>query len=190
MNWPNVLTLSRIGFAVVLVWLLLLNSFIGNILAAVFFTIASITDFYDGYLAKKQGLVSDFGKIMDPIADKVLMLSIFLVLAYMGLIAWWMVLLMLLREVAVTIDRLWCMHKGQVLAAERAGKIKTVVQMTTVSLILIYLVLLRAAFAGSWFGHIQSSYLVCINILMVVTVLLTILSGAAYFQNRVRNVPT
>ena len=75
MNLPNILTLSRIGFAFVLVYLLLLNSLTGNIWAAVLFTVASLTDFYDGYLAKKRGLVSNFGKIMDPIADKVLILS-------------------------------------------------------------------------------------------------------------------
>ena len=90
---------------------------------------ASITDFYDGYLAKTRGLISDFGKIMDPISDKILMLSIFFALAYMGIVAWWMVILIAVREIYVTLDRLWSMKKGQVLSAERAGKIKTVFQM-------------------------------------------------------------
>ena len=187
MNLPNVLTLSRIGFAFILVYLLLLNSLLGNIWASIFFIIASLTDFYDGYLAKKRGLVSNFGKIMDPIADKVMMLSIFFALAFIGMVAWWMVIVMAIREVWVTMDRLWCMHRGQVIAAERAGKIKTVFQMATVSLILGYLVLDQAAFAHSWFHQIQKAYQGWINIFMIVTVAFTLGSAVAYFRNKMRN---
>ena len=140
MNLPNVLTLSRIVLAVVLVFLLEENSSMGNILAVIVFAIASLTDFYDGYLAKKRGLVSDFGKIMDPIADKILILSTFGVLAHIGMIAWWMFIVIALREVLVTASRLLAMRHGQVLAAERAGKIKTVVQIIAVLSILLYLV--------------------------------------------------
>ena len=76
--------------------------------AVIVFTIASLTDFYDGHLAKKKGLVSNFGKIMDPIADKVLILSTFGVLAHLGMIACWMFIVIAVREVAVTASRiLW-----------------------------------------------------------------------------------
>jgi CDP-diacylglycerol--glycerol-3-phosphate 3-phosphatidyltransferase len=187
MNLPNVLTVSRIGFAVILVYLLSLNSLAGNIWSAVFFFVASITDFYDGYLAKKKGLTSDFGKIMDPIADKVLMLSLFFVLAHIGMLAWWMVILIAIREMGVTVDRLWLMYHGRVLSAERAGKIKTVFQITTVAVILLYLILDQAAFANRWFYQIQNTYLGLINLLMLITVALTITSGITYFQNRIRN---
>ena len=112
MNLPNVLTLSRIVLAVVLVFLLEENSSMGNILAVIVFAIASLTDFYDGHLAKTRGLVSDFGKIMDPIADKILLLSAFGVLAHIGMIAWWMFIVIAIREILVTVSRL-CGHASR-----------------------------------------------------------------------------
>lgn len=186
MNLPNILTLSRIGFAAIIVCLLLNESTTSYILAAVFFLIASITDFYDGYLAKKMNLISDFGKIMDPIADKVLMLSIFCVIAHIGIIAWWMVIVIALREIIITIDRLRSMKKGQVLAAEKAGKIKTVFQMTTVSVILIYLIVEQLGIGQKWFNGIQGYFLLSIQVLMILTVFLTITSGISYWQSKSR----
>ena len=186
MNLPNILTLSRIGFAFVLVYLLLLNSLTGNMWAAFFFIIASLTDYYDGYLAKKNGLISDFGKIMDPISDKIMMLSIFFALASIGRVMWWMVILIAIREIVVTVDRLISMRNGQVLAAERAGKLKTVFQMVSVSLILIYLILDQAAFAHDWFYQIEKVYLGWVNVFMLITVVLTVVSGWMYFQNKIR----
>ena len=136
MNLPNILTLSRVVLAFVLIFLLEGRSAVGNILAFIVFVIAALTDFYDGHLAKKRGLISDFGKIMDPVADKVLLLSAFGVLAHIGMIAWWMFILIALREIVVTASRLLAMRQGQVLAAERAGKVKTVVQILAVSMLL------------------------------------------------------
>ncbi len=189
MNWPNILTCSRIGFAFIMVILLLNKSLSCNILAAVFFLVASLTDFYDGYLAKKLGLISDFGKIMDPIADKVLMLSIFSALAYIGMIAWWMVIVIAAREIGVTADRLWSMRKGQVLAAERAGKIKTFFQMTTVSLILLYMILRQTVSDTEWFYTIKDHYMTGIEVLMILTVFLTIASGVSYFSAKGGSAP-
>lgn len=184
MIWPNILTVSRIGFALMLVFLLLQNSLTADIMAVMIFTLASLTDFYDGHLAKKHNIVSNFGKIMDPIADKILMLSVFFVLGSIGVVALWMVILIAAREILVTADRLWCMGKGQVLAAEKAGKIKTVFQIITVSFILVYLILDQAFFANSWFYEIQKFYLDWINILMTAVVILTVGSGAVYFRSR------
>ena len=156
MNLPNILTLSRIVLAIVLVFLLEQRSSIGNILSVVVFTIASLTDFYDGHLAKQRGLVSDFGKIMDPIADKILLLSTFGVLAHIGMMDWWMFIVIAVREILVTVSRLCVMCcKGQVLAAERAGKIKTVTQIVAVSVILLYLVAQQSHFCSFWFYHVQ-----------------------------------
>ena len=187
MNLPNLLTLSRIGFAAVIVYLLLLNSLTGNVWAAVLFVVASITDFYDGYFAKKMNLISDFGKLMDPIADKVLLLSIFFVLAHIGIVTWWMVILIGLREFFVTVDRLLLMSKGQVVAAERLGKIKTVVQILTISMIFVYLILDQGAYSSGWFQRIREGYLRCISVFMVTTVYITLYSGYSYWQGRNRN---
>jgi len=185
MNLPNILTLSRIVLAMVLVFLLEQRSAIGNILGVVVFTVASLTDFYDGHLAKRQGLVSDFGKIMDPIADKILLLSVFGVLAHIGMIDGWMFIVIAVREILVTASRLCVMcRKGQVLAAERAGKIKTVTQMIAVSVILLYLVAGQSDFCSFWFFHVQHFWLGLIQVLMWAAVILTVYSGAEYFRNK------
>jgi len=179
MNLPNVLTLSRIFFAAILVILLEANTIMGNIGAIVIFTIASLTDFYDGYLAKTYGLISNFGKIMDPIADKVLLLSVFGVFAHLHLIAWWMFAVIAIREIVVTVSRLMAMRQGMVLAAERAGKIKTVVQMMAVSFILIYLVAQQSI---AWFGQVQTAWWIFNQGLMWAAVILTVYSGIEYFR--------
>lgn len=185
MNLPNILTLSRIVLAVVLVFLLEQSSSMGNILAVVVFSIAALTDYYDGHFAKKQGLVSDFGKIMDPIADKVLLLSAFGVLAHIGMIDWWMFIVIAVREILVTASRLYVMcHKGQVLAAERAGKIKTVTQIIAVSVILLYLTAQQSDFCSSWFYNVQKFWLILIDVLMWISVILTVYSGIEYYRNK------
>ncbi len=184
MNLPNALTLSRIIWAIVLVFLLQERSLAGNILAAIVFAIASLTDYYDGHLAKKRGLVSDFGKIMDPIADKILILSAFGVLAHLGMVKWWMFIAIAIREVLVTAWRLWAMRQGQVLAAERAGKIKTVVQIIAVSVILLYLVAQQSENCSFWFHNVQRIWLGVNDALMVVAVILTVYSGIDYFRRR------
>ncbi len=181
MNLPNLLTLSRIGFAVVLVVILQEQTLSGNILALVIFTIASLTDFYDGYLAKTRGLISDFGKIMDPIADKVLLLSVFGVLASIGRLSWWVFIIITFREVAVTISRLLAMREGRVIAAERTGKIKTVIQMTSVFVILFYLIAEKSQ--ALWFYNYQKSWSQVNEALILLAVVMTVYSGIDYFRH-------
>ncbi|MDE2221841.1 MAG: CDP-diacylglycerol--glycerol-3-phosphate 3-phosphatidyltransferase [Candidatus Omnitrophica bacterium] len=170
MNLPNTLTLSRIVLAAVLVLLLHERSLTGNIWAVIVFVIASLTDFFDGHLAKTRGVISDFGKIMDPIADKVLMLSVFAVLAHLGQIAAWMFIVIAVREVGVTLYRLQAMRQGLVLPAEKAGKMKTVAQMIAVSSLLLYLVARQFEGVLNWWAQIN-------YILMLAAVVLTVYSG-------------
>jgi len=184
MNLPNILTLSRIVMAVVLIFLLEQGSATGNILAVVVFTIASLTDFYDGHLAKTKGLISDFGKIMDPIADKFLLLSTIGVLAHIGMIAWWMFIVIAAREILVTASRLLAMRQGLVLAAEHAGKIKTVVQIIAVSAILLYLVAQQSEFCSYWFFNVQRIWADVNYSLMILAVILTVYSGIDYFRHK------
>jgi CDP-diacylglycerol--glycerol-3-phosphate 3-phosphatidyltransferase len=182
MNLPNLLTLSRIGWAVVLIVLLEQSTLTGDILAVIIFILASLTDFYDGYLAKKLGQVSDFGKIMDPIADKVLLLSVFGVLAHINMVAWWMFGVIALRELVVTISRLMMMRQGRVLAAERAGKIKTVTQITAVLVLLLYLMV--EELEPAWFYKVKSLWLEVNYGLMLAAVILTVYSGIEYFRHK------
>ena len=187
MNLPNVLTISRVVLAIVLVFLLEEGSSTGNILAVIVFAVASLTDFYDGHLAKKRGMVSNFGKIMDPIADKILILSALGVLAHIGMVAWWMFIVIAIREILVTVSRLVIMRQGQVLAAERAGKIKTVVQIIAVSAILLYLVAQQSEFCSFWFYNVQRIWLGVNYVLMLIAVILTVYSGIDYFCNKSRH---
>ena len=184
MNLPNILTISRIVLAVVMIFLLEENSSTGNILAAIVFALAASTDFYDGHLAKTRGVVSNFGKIMDPIADKILLLSAFGVLAHIGMVAWWMFIVIAIREILVTVSRLVMMRQGRVLAAERAGKIKTVAQITAVSMILLYLVAQQSEYCSYWFYNVQRIWLGVNYALMLAVVILTVYSGIDYFRNK------
>jgi len=185
---PNILTLSRLVFAALIVWLLCQYSLAAYVAAAVLFAAGALTDFYDGHLAKKSGLTSDFGKIMDPIADKVLMLSVFFALAYTtDKVNAGMVALIAVREICVTASRLRAMSQGQVLAAEKAGKIKTVFQIISICVVLLFLIAEESPWTAAWFFQVQSLGQGVINFLMVVTVFLTVGSGVAYFKNQWTN---
>ena len=184
MNLPNVLTVSRIVLAMALIFLLEENTSIGNILGAVVFAVAALTDFYDGYLAKKKGLISNFGKIMDPIADKILILSAFGVLAHIGMIDGWMFVVIALREVLVTASRLLAIRQGHVIAAERAGKVKTVVQIIAILSILLYLVAQQSEGCSFWFYNAQRGWLSIKYVLMIWAVIMTVYSGADYFRSK------
>jgi len=184
MNLPNILTLSRIGFAVIISYFLLQQNLCADVVAAVCFVVAALTDLYDGYLARQMKLASSFGKIMDPIADKILMLSVFLTLSILGMVAWWMLVIIAAREILVTADRLFAMRSGRVLAAERAGKIKTTVQMVSVGIILLYLIVQQCPSLEAWFSSVQNAWLTLINGLMLMVVFITVVSGVAYFRSK------
>jgi CDP-diacylglycerol--glycerol-3-phosphate 3-phosphatidyltransferase len=138
---PNILTVLRIPLAGLFVYFLLQPGLENKILAAVFFSLAVITDFLDGYLARKYKFLSNFGKLMDPIADKVLTLSAFAVFAWMHLFPWWMFAVVCIREVGITVFRLWAGAQGVVLAAEKSGKWKTALQMMVIIGVLLFLIL-------------------------------------------------
>jgi len=184
LNLPNVLTFSRVVLAIVLVVLLEERSSRGNIQAVFVFMTASLTDFYDGYFARTKGIVSNFGKIMDPIADKILLLSALGALAHIGMFAWWIFAVIAIREVLVTASRLMRMRQGQVLAAERAGKIKTVSQIIAVSSILLYMVFQQPEPSSQGFYNIQRIWLILNGFLMLAAVILTVYSGIDYFRNK------
>ncbi len=139
MNLPNFLTLLRCVMTLGFIWL-----FWTDIdAAALLFVLAALTDFYDGYLARKHDMITTFGKIMDPIADKFLIISAFAVFAVVNMVSWWMFWMITMREIGVTAFRFWAMSKGKVLAAEQAGKIKTVLQIATICLLLLLLILVN-----------------------------------------------
>ncbi len=181
MNLPNKLTLLRIVLSFALILCLLTPGFSAKLAAVVVFAAAALTDLIDGRLARRSGTVTDFGVLMDPIADKVLVLSAFVSFVQLHLIPAWMVVLIAAREFLVTGFRLFALGKGQVLAAEAAGKHKTVSQMIVISLSLVYLVLAERYGSAAWLatGRIAVWWLV------FATVILTFTSGISFFwRNR------
>ncbi|MDA8634468.1 CDP-diacylglycerol--glycerol-3-phosphate 3-phosphatidyltransferase [Verrucomicrobiales bacterium] len=140
MNLPNQLTVARLILTFVFVALLSLEDLSWSKTAALFvFAIAAITDFLDGYIARKHNLVTNFGKLMDPLADKVLMCAGFVLLTRLELIPAWIVIVILSREFMVTGLRLLASAEGVVLAAENLGKYKTIFQIVTVIYFLLFL---------------------------------------------------
>ena len=140
MNLPNQLTVARLILTFVFVALLSLEDLSWSKTAALCaFAIAAITDFLDGYFARKHNLVTNFGKLMDPLADKVLMCAGFVLLTRLELIPAWIVVVILSREFMVTGLRLLASAEGVVLAAENLGKYKTIFQIVTVIYFLLFL---------------------------------------------------
>lgn len=130
MNLPNWITLARIGLTAVFVIGVTLASPIGYVVGLVAFILAAISDFLDGYLARKFNLVTAFGKLMDPLADKILTSSAFLFLAVRDLCPVWVAIVILTREFLVTGLRQIAVEQGKVIAADWSGKWKTTFQLT------------------------------------------------------------
>ena len=134
MNLPNKLTTFRVILIPFFVFFLLAPYFegYGNYIALVIFIVASLTDFLDGKIARKYNLVTDFGKFMDPLADKLLVCSAMICLIEKGQLAAWIVIIIIAREFIISGFRLIAAEKGVVIAAGIWGKLKTVVQMVMV----------------------------------------------------------
>ncbi|WP_042542434.1 CDP-diacylglycerol--glycerol-3-phosphate 3-phosphatidyltransferase [Leucobacter komagatae] len=180
-NWnaPNIITMARIVATPFFLWLLLAagDSVAMRWGAAAFFVIAIATDALDGYLARSRGLITDLGKLLDPIADKALTGAALVGLAILVELPWWIVALVLVREIGVTIHRL--MIAGDVVvAAAWMGKLKTVAQSVAITLALTPLAHLDGA-TGTIFTWLNI-------ITMTVAVLLTLASGIDYIIAYVR----
>ena len=132
MNLPNKLSLTRIALIPLMVALMYPNTTVCNLLAAAVFALAAFTDFLDGHIARKQHIVTDFGKFVDPVADKLLVLSALIMLIQHGVMPAWVVVVILARELCVDGLRMVAVGRGRVIAAGKLGKIKTVSQIVLI----------------------------------------------------------
>lgn len=182
MNLPNKLTIARIFLTFIFMFFLFSSGLVMKVLALVTFLIAAFTDYLDGFIAKKYNIVSDFGKMMDPVADKILTLAAFLAFVEMKLVPAWMVVIIIMREFIITSIRLVALRKGEVLAAGLGGKHKTVSQMLSIFVILIFIIIKEAGIKtfNFWNMNFEYWYSHLIFVLMFITVLLTIISGFSY----------
>ncbi|WP_336500612.1 CDP-diacylglycerol--glycerol-3-phosphate 3-phosphatidyltransferase [Microbacterium paraoxydans] len=178
---PNAITVARIPLAVVFFVLLLVGGTYGladltvRWIAAVLFIVAISTDWVDGYLARRYDIVSDFGKLWDPIADKLLTGAGFVGLAILGEVSWWIVAVILVREWGITIHRL-VVASEHVVAAAWMGKIKTAFQGVALGWALLPLHVFIGL--GPW--------TVVTTVLMVIVLVLTVVSGIDYIVAQVR----
>ena len=173
MNVPNRLSVLRAALIPLMVLFLALGRDGGACwwIGGAVFGIAAFTDYLDGQIARSRGLVTDFGKFIDPVADKLLLLSAMIMLQDAGLLPAWAVILILARELSVDGLRMVAVGKGQVIAAGPLGKLKTVSQIVLVAWLLIS----RAPALGGWVG----------GVLLVWTLAITLWSGMDYFvKNR------
>jgi len=179
LNVANLLTLSRL----VLVPLFVLALFVGDghdttwrALATGLFAIASATDQLDGWVARKYGLITDFGKIADPIADKALTGAALVGLSVLGELGWWVTIVIAVREVGVTLLRFWVIRHG-VIPASRGGKAKTLTQAIAIGFYLVPLPeLIGAATAVAWVR----------GALLALALLLTVATGVDYVLRAMR----
>lgn len=181
MNLPNKLTVSRLWLAAVFV-ICFVVTVPGRFSAAfLVFLVASLTDYLDGVIARRRGLITDFGKLMDPLADKILTASAFISLCAIGDFPAWAVIVIISREFLITGLRSLAASKGVVMPAERLGKHKTAWQMITI----IYFLLLLAVGEWSSAAWIGVAWQLGQIGLVPVTVILTVYSGIAYlWKNR------
>src|SRR3954449_11743141 len=164
LNLPNVLTMLRILLVPVLVVALLDETANGDLLAAIVFALASATDAMDGYLARTRNDITTFGKLMDPIADKLLIISALVALVSLHRLAAWVAMVIIAREFAVTAMRMAAVSQGVVVPANVMGKLKTVLQVGMV------FALILVGDDPAW-----------VSVVVYVTVAVTVFSGVDYF---------
>lgn len=134
---PNILTATRLALLPATLFLLATNRWWGNVSSCALFILASVTDYWDGYLARRWGVVSTFGKFFDPLADKLLVISSLIMLEHLGRVSPWIVILAVGRELFVTGLRAFAMAEGVFIASSQGGKWKTALQMIAVSFLMI-----------------------------------------------------
>ncbi len=177
MNLPNKLTVTRALMIPAIVVLMMVGGRVCGLIAVVLFAVASFTDYLDGHIARSRGLVTDFGKFMDPIADKLLVTAVMIMMVESGLMAGWMLVIFVAREFIVSGLRLVAAGKGIVLAAGKLGKIKTATQMAALIVTLTFYYVMGGA-PLMWMQILS-------GILIYMALVFSVWSGADYIvRNR------
>ncbi len=181
MNLPTKLSVFRGLVTFVIMGLLFVPGWVAKATALVCFLLASLTDWLDGYLARRWNQTTPLGALLDPIADKVLVLGMFLVFVQLRLIPAWMVLIIVLREFLITGVRLFAASRGVVLSATKEGKHKTVSQLVTIVIVLSVLVVQEWWGQGPLPAEARTGTRWVILGSLWVTMILTVISGGSFF---------
>ncbi len=201
-NLPNTITVARIAVCPVIFVLALSTGILTGFLAFVLFVAAALSDLWDGYLARKHGLITDVGKLLDPLADKLLLVSTFVPFYFVsrraggiGDIPWWgelplwVVIVIFGRELAVTLLRSYAARRGVMIAAGKSGKYKAFIQNLFIGGLLLWYPLRAVAVEESWAGSLWRVWTgfhgAWIGITLTVALVLTVYSMGVYlWQNR------
>lgn len=207
MNLPNIITVARIGLAVLVIPLLLVDAFTPRLLAFIVFLIAAFSDLWDGHLARSRGLVTNLGKLLDPIADKLLLAATF-VPFYMishppgrddpfpwfgGAFPLWIMLIIFGRELFITLFRSYAARRGVIIAAGPAGKYKAVFQNIFIGSAILWYALHSAASNNGWDGSFwrgwQTFHFSFSVVTLSIAVVLTVYSMFGYVGGYRSNLP-
>lgn len=180
---PNQLTILRIILTPIFIVLILKKSSSEQLIASIIFTLAALTDWYDGWYARKFGVITRLGQFMDPLADKILVSSALFVFAALDYIFLWMVWVIVIRDAVMTFNRIFALYAGKPIITHVLAKWKTAAQMITIFMILAY-INWRNYFAPSESVY-SAQYFDFIGISMLIVTTLTIISGVFYVvENR------
>jgi CDP-diacylglycerol---glycerol-3-phosphate 3-phosphatidyltransferase len=198
---PNAITLARIALAPVVGFLAFVPTFTARLIAFVLFLIAAFSDLWDGHLARKYGWISDFGKLVDPIADKLLLVLTFLPfyilshrtgdphgqLVVIGAMPLWILLVIFGRELLITVIRSFAANRGIVIPAGKSGKLKAVFQNIFIGTALAWLAINSAAINQGWYGMQSWTYWTWFHgfvfmTSLVIAVFLTLFSLVVYLR--------
>ncbi|MDZ4713807.1 MAG: CDP-diacylglycerol--glycerol-3-phosphate 3-phosphatidyltransferase [bacterium] len=182
MSFPNQLSLLRILLSPVFLFLFLSENHLYRQLSLSIFFIAVMTDWYDGWLARKYGQISKFGIFIDPLADKILTSAAFVAFYYLGIMPLWMVIVIVVRDLVITVYRSYQEFNGKTMKTSFIAKTKTFIQMTYVFLMLIMICILTFNIEIKYQDLINTFISSDINyILMLAITLLTLYTGVSYF---------
>ena len=178
MSLPNQLSLLRILLTPVFIYLLFADTTLSRLASLIVFTLAALTDWYDGYWARKLGDVSMWGKFLDPLADKVLVSSGIICFSILGYIAPWMVIIIVIRDFLITGLRSYAVFKGKSIVTTMLAKVKTFSQIGVLYFIFIYHLFISEGYSGGMWDIVQDLNLIWA--LMCIITILTIISGLRY----------
>jgi len=180
---PNQLTILRILLTPLFIYYFPKEIASHKLIGTIIFFIAAATDWYDGYIARKLNIVSRWGQFMDPLADKILLSSALYILAYLNIIYWWMVIVIITRDFLITFLRFYALQRGKSIVTNNLAKWKTFFQMSAVFFMLIYLNFPNVEI------HLKDSYHPTyehwITIIFLFVTLITVITGIQYLiENR------
>ena len=185
MNLPNTLTVLRFALSPLFIWLFLQENFYSRLIASFIFTFAALTDLWDGRIARKRKLITDFGKFTDPLADKFLTTISFVTFIILGILSPLIIGVVIARDLVVTSFRIWAMRKGLVIAASKEAKGKTTLQFVILGVMIAFVDLetyLLLYHGYAWPPRVDEIFFYSINALAFIMMVMAVKSGASYLH--------